>query len=174
MSTLLWLDVETTGLDPEKDDLLQVGMAITGANLSIRVQQEWPIHRAVGKPFGDPVAAEMHQKTGLTRLAAEFGKPVGEAQKEIARWLLAYCSGTAHIAGNSVHFDRAFIKAKMPGLLDDLHHRLLDVSSLRLAAEISGFGRYVKPEPAHTALADIQQSIEELKHWQRVFLRVAR
>src|SRR5687767_12661293 len=84
MSGLLWVDVETTGLDPEVDDLLQVGMAITGANLSIRVAKEWVVWRVMALPFGDKRAEEMHGKSGLRRLAQEFGRPIKDVHREIA------------------------------------------------------------------------------------------
>lgn len=163
---LLWIDVETTGLDPQEDDLLQVGMIITDEGLIARAEGEWLIHRDFLRPWGNPRAKQMHERTRLAARCHEERADLHEVQRLIARWLCENCTleGT-HIAGNSVWFDRAFLDAKMPGLLVGFHHRLLDVSALRVAGALFGWP-YRKAEPAHTALADIRQSVQELKYWR--------
>lgn len=136
MTTLLWIDVETDGLDPERDHLLEVGLLATGSDLE-------PLDGGVFSPirFDGPVDAfigRMHGPTACWRNAGRRRRRT----KEVAGWCRAYVarhlarSADMLVAGSSVSFDRRWLDRHMPGLLDGLGHRSLDVSAVDEASRL--------------------------------------
>lgn len=129
---LLWLDVETTGLDPMSGSLLEVGMIATDTNLH-RLDDGY--HAVVR--FDGPVdafIARMHGANGLLdecRTGTPLGHVAVDAREYVTRYLPA--PGSKYrvlLAGSSVAFDRAWMNEKLPGVLDGVHHRLFDVSTI--------------------------------------------
>ena len=169
---LLWVDLEMTGLDPEKDRILEVAAIATGWGLEpradyqgiVKVDEKLIEKRMVGEFWEKNKAS----KEGLIR-QNEQGKPVEEIETELLEFLDKNFGEEVILAGNSIHQDRKFIDREMPKLAERLHYRMLDVSAWKVYFEGAKGKKFVKPE-AHRALSDIQGSIEELK-WYLTFLK---
>lgn len=171
---LVWIDCEMTGLDIDKDGLVEVAVVITdeqlkvvdpGIDIVIKPSQE-----ALDN-MGDFVR-NMHTESGLID-EFETGVSLGEAQREVLDYVKKYVpqSGQALLAGNSIGTDKAFLERDMPELIDYLHYRVVDVSSIKELAK-RWYHRTFEEAPAkhggHRALADILESIQELVYYRRV------
>lgn len=171
-ATLLWIDLEMTGLDPEKDKILEVAAIATDMSLNqiatyeavVKVNDELIKTRMVG---------DFWEKNATSRdaLIAQnaSGKPVAEVERELLDFINTNFGKTIYLAGNSIHQDRKFIEREMPALNQKLHYRMLDVSAWKIYFENAKHQKFVKPEN-HRALDDINGSIEELK-WYLTFLK---
>ena len=174
---LVWLDCEMSGLDPERERLLEIAIVITGPDLSPRI--EGPvlvIHQS------DAVLNAMdawnkgtHGKSGLIEKVKASDLTEAEAEAQLIAFLKRYVSkGTSPMCGNTIGQDRRFSNKYMPKLEAWFHYRNLDVSTLK---ELS---RRWKPEvynsfkkaQKHTALADVHESIDELAHYREHFLKL--
>lgn len=166
MDKLLWIDVETTGLDFENDALLEIGMAYTDADLDPIGEPLDIILRWEGTP--DPFITDMHGANGLLD-ACRTGLDPEEAYR-IAR-------GYAHrhkalVAGSSVRFDRTMLDAHDPRILAGLDHRSLDVSALDEAARLwNPEYRTHRPERTtdHRCLHCLADSIALARHYKRLY-----
>jgi oligoribonuclease len=174
---LVWIDMEMSGLVPDRDRILEVAMVVTDADLQVLV--EAPV-LVIHQP--DAVLEAMdswnkatHGKSGLVEKVKASRMTEAEAESiliEILKPVIA--SGTAPLCGNTVHQDRRFMARYMPALEAYLHYRIVDVSTLKELARrwrpdvLQGFTK----EGKHEALADVHESIEELKHYRDTFLRL--
>jgi oligoribonuclease len=172
---LVWIDMEMSGLVPERDRILEVAMVVTDAELNTLA--EAPVF-VLHQP--DEVLDAMdswnkatHGKSGLVDKvrASTFTEAEVEARLvEFLRPLVA--ERLAPLCGNTVHQDRRFMARYMPAFDAYLHYRIVDVSTLKELARrwrpevLAG----VAKEGRHEALADVYESIEELKHYRRTFL----
>ena len=130
---LLWADVETTSLDPAEGDLLEIGLRYTDMGLKRLDDGLSTSIRWTGTP--DPFTRAMHTPNGLLaacRDAPPLAQVIVWARRYVERGLDGH---TVLLAGSSVSFDRAWLNTHMPGVLDGLHHRILDVSSLLVAVQ---------------------------------------
>lgn len=173
-ATLLWIDLEMTGLDPAKDKILEVAAIATDMELNqiatyeaiVKVNDELIKERMVG---------EFWEKNSNSRDALisqnANGKPVETVERELLDFIKHNfdTKNPIYLAGNSVHQDRKFIESEMPALNDKLHYRMLDVSAWKIYFENALHKKFAKPEN-HRALDDINGSIEELK-WYLTFLK---
>ncbi|KAI5868226.1 exonuclease [Durotheca rogersii] len=173
---LVWIDCEMTGLDPETDEILEIFCIITTGTLEVVDAAGWGV--VVHQPpkrlaqMGAWCAAT-HERSGLT--AASLASTVSAAAA--AEGLLAYVrrhvpqAGTALLAGNSVHADRAFLaRGPYRAVLDHLHYRILDVSSLKEAARRWCPAGVLAGAPVkralHQARNDILESIAEARYYK--------
>jgi oligoribonuclease len=174
---LIWLDMEMTGLDPGRDRIIEIGLVITDSKLDIVA--EAPVI-AVHQP--DEVLDAMdewntstHGRTGLTARvrASTISEAVAEATMVsfLEQWVPR---GVSPMCGNSVCQDRRFLAHYMPRFESWFHYRNLDVSTLKELAKRWNPEVYkgVQKAGAHTALADILESIVELRHYHATFLRL--
>ncbi len=174
---LIWLDCEMTGLDPEVERLIEIAVVVTGPSLEPRI--EGPvlvIHQS------DALLDKMdawnkgtHGRSGLIDKvkAATLTEPEAEAQ--IIAFLAQYIpKGTSPMCGNSIGQDRRFLAKYMPKLEAFCHYRNLDVSTLKELAKRwrPEVAASFKKQQAHTALADVHESIEELVHYRTHFLKM--
>lgn len=168
---LLWVDLEMTGLSPEKDRILEVAAIATGWDLEkiadytgiVKVPEKLMKERMVGE-FWEKNAGS---REGLIAQNAE-GKSAGEIEKELLEFCDKYFGKEIILAGNSIHQDRKFIDREWPELSRRLHYRMLDVSAWKVYFEGARGRKFLKPE-AHRAMSDIEGSIGELK-WYLSFL----
>ena len=173
---LVWIDMEMSGLVPERERILEVAMLVTDSELNaIATAPVLVIHQpdAVLDAM-DSWNKATHGKSGLIDKVRASSLTEAEAEKILVDFLKPIvAAGVAPLCGNTVHQDRRFMARYMPALDTYLHYRIVDVSTLKELAKrwrpdvIAGFAK----EGKHEALADIQESIEELKHYRDTFLR---
>lgn len=170
---LVWVDLEMTGLDPERDVVLEIATVVTDANLQ-RVA-EGP-NLVIAQPEDvlarmEPVVAAMHAKSGLTEAVRREGISLADAQRRTLQFVRQHVSQArvAPLAGNSVHADRMFLRRHLPELEGWLHYRNVDVSTVKeLARRWHPAVYQAAPVKSggHRALADIRESIAELRYYR--------
>ena len=169
---LLWVDLEMTGLEPDKDKILEVAAIATDMKLNEIAKYE-AVVKVDEKLIKSRMVGDFWEKNNKTRDALiaqnETGKPVKEVEKELLDFIDKNFGKTIYLAGNSIHQDRKFIEREMPELDKKLHYRMLDVSAWKIYFENALNKKFTKPEN-HRALDDINGSIEELK-WYLTFLK---
>ena len=174
---LIWLDMEMTGLDPEKDRIIEIGLVIT--NSALDIVAEAPVI-VVHQP--DTVLDAMddwnkgtHGRSGLIERVRASTVSEAEAEAVMLAFLEKWVpKGVSPMCGNTVSQDRRFLLRYMPQFEAWFHYRNLDVSTLKELARRWNPEVYkgVKKTGTHTALADIMESIEELRHYRETFLRL--
>jgi len=175
---LIWLDCEMSGLDPEKERLLEVAVVVTNADLSVRI--EGPVV-VVHQP--DAVLNAMdawnkgtHGRSGLIDKVKASSINEEQGEKTLLSFLKAYApSGKVPMCGNTIGQDRRFLVRYMPRLEAFFHYRNIDVSTLKELARSWRPAVYasIKKHQQHTALADVHESIDELLHYRQHFLQMA-
>jgi oligoribonuclease len=171
---LVWIDCEMTGLDLQRDALVEIAVLVTDGDLNILGEGVDVVIHADEAALAamPPVVEEMHAKSGLTEEIRASRVTVREAEEKVLEYIRSWVpdAGVAPLAGNSIATDRGFLARDMPELDAHLHYRMIDVSSLKELAR-RWFPRvfYAKPEKglAHRALADIVESIRELEYYRR-------
>ena len=175
---LIWIDLEMTGLDPDRDTILEIATVITDAQLNVLA--EGP-ELAVSQPLFlleamDEWNRTHHSRSGLWRRVLEEGVPIAEAESRTLEFLSHWVpANTSPMCGNSICQDRRFLHRLMPRLEKYFHYRNLDVSTLKELARrwapkvLDG----VRKQSTHTALSDVHDSIEELKHYRRHLAELA-
>ncbi len=175
---LVWIDLEMTGLDPDKERIIEVATLVTDADLN--VVAEGPVI-AVKQP--DSLLADMdewnqktHGESGLVARVKASQVETAAAEQQTLDFLRQYVvAGSSPMCGNSIHQDRRFLEREMPALWSFFHYRNLDVSSVKELAKrwnpgaLAGFSK----RNVHLAMDDIKESIAELSHYRNTFLRVA-
>lgn len=175
---LVWLDMEMTGLDPETCVPVQVAMIITDAELNPLAELAdvtiWAPESALAAM--EPIPRQMHTENKLIERIRESKISLGDAEKELMKVLTKWVPyGRGILCGNSIHQDRRFLRRYFPAFDGYLGYRMVDVSSLKeLARRWYGQGAlYTKGSGKHTALSDVRESIDELKHYRAVMMRPA-
>lgn len=174
---LVWLDCEMTGLDPETDRLIEIAVIVTGPQLSPRIEGPvFAIHQSDEQlDRMDAWNKGTHGRSGLIDRVKASTVTEAEAEQRILDFLSAYVpkNGTP-MCGNTIGQDRRFLVKYMPRLEAFFHYRNLDVSTLKELAKRWKPDVYAafKKQQAHTALADVHESIDELAHYREHFLRL--
>lgn len=174
---LVWIDLEMTGLDPGRDVILEIATLITDNELELVAEGPvLAIHRSDDVLNSMiPIVREMHAKNGLTERCRAATMGPAQAELETLRFLQQHVvQSTAPLCGNSVWMDRLFLNRQMAVVDRWMHHRCIDVSTLKELArrwrpEVASSAP-AKPD-SHRALDDIRASIDELRHYRRSFLR---
>ncbi len=174
---LVWVDMEMTGLRPEVDRIIEVAVVVTDGKLEILAQG--PV-LAIHQP--DSVLAAMdawntatHGRSGLTERVRASTVTEAEAQTRLIDFLRPWVPpGKSPMCGNSICQDRRFMARTMPEFEAYFHYRNLDVSTVkelckRWRPEVA---KAFAKRSAHTALADIEESIDELRHYREHFFRL--
>jgi oligoribonuclease len=174
---LVWLDCEMSGLDPEKERLLEIAVVVTGPNLEPRVEGPvFAIHQSDAVLNGmDAWNKGTHGKSGLIDKVKASTVDEEQAQAELLAFIGQYVpKNGSPMCGNSIGQDRRFLVKYMPKLEAYFHYRNLDVSTIKELAKRWKPAVYdsFKKHQRHTALADVHESIDELAHYREHFLRV--
>jgi oligoribonuclease len=174
-TNLVWLDLEMTGLDPQRDVILQAAIVITTASLTPLEEFACDVWQpASALEHMGPYVREMHQKTGLLGRLSNSRTDLFAAEKQLLDRITGWCSYPALLCGNTIGQDKRFIDRYMPGLSGYLSYRSIDVSSLKMLAKLwyGDAAMYAKPTDAeHDALFDVKQSIAELAHYRATLFR---
>lgn len=173
---IIWIDCEMTGLDLDNDVLVEIAAIVTNSELKVLgdgINVVIKPEQSALDQMGDFVR-EMHTTSGLFEVL-DSGVPVAEAEQQVLQYLRKWVpdAGKAPLAGNSVGTDKAFLDRHMPELVEHLHYRIVDVSSLKELAR-RWYPRVYFQAPqkggGHRALADILESIDELRYYRAAML----
>jgi oligoribonuclease len=171
---LVWIDCEMTGLDLQRDALIEIACLVTDGELNVLGDGvDIVIHADESALAAMPdVVRDMHARSGLTEEVRRATVSVGEAEGRVLDYVREHVPEprTVPLAGNSIATDRGFIARDMPKLDDYLHYRMIDVSSIKeLCRRWYPRIYFGQPEKglAHRALADIHESIRELRYYRR-------
>ncbi len=177
-NALIWIDLEMTGLDTQRDHIIEIATLITDSHLNILA--EGP-NLVIHQP--DAVLAKMdewntkhHGQSGLMERVKQSNITLEEAEKQTLNFLQKYVAkGVSPMCGNTVCQDRRFLSRLMPTLQAYFHYRHLDVSTVKELAKIwapeifNGFNK----ESRHRALDDIKESLEELRYYRNCFFKIS-
>jgi oligoribonuclease len=168
----VWVDCEMTGLDPARDVLLEIATIVTDQDLNIVAHgPELAIHQGPARLRSmDAWNRRTHKASGLLERVQASRVSVAEAERQTLRFVRTFCyAKTAPLCGNSVWQDKQFLARYMTNLHDFMHYRIVDVSSLKLLVKrwYPGVQPPAKAE-THRALADIEESIDELRHYRSI------
>ena len=174
---LIWIDCEMTGLDPEVDRLLEVAIVATSPDLARRVEGPVLVIHQSDEQLArmDAWNQSTHGKTGLTEKVRASRVNEEQAQEQLIAFMGQYVSkGASPMCGNTIGQDRRFLCKYMPRLEAFFHYRGIDVSTLKELARRwrPQVMETFKKQQSHTALADVHESIDELLHYRRWFIRL--
>lgn len=169
---LVWIDCEMTGLDLEKDALIEVAALVTDFELNVLGEGVDIIIKPPAEALEQMIdfVRTMHETSGLLA-ELDGGVTMAEAEAQVLAYIREHCPDGSRppLAGNTIGTDRAFLARDMPGLEGFLHYRNIDVSSIKeLSKRWFPRAYFQAPEKRgnHRALADIQESIEELRYYR--------
>lgn len=176
-SNLVWLDLEMTGLDPFRDQIIEIATIVTDSDLDILAegpaiainQPEYLLERM------DDWNKEHHGASGLLGRVRSSAYDEQGAERETIEFLMDHVpAGKSPLCGNSICQDRRFLARCMPRLEAFCHYRNLDVSTLKILAQrwAPDVAESLTKKSAHLALDDIRDSIAELRHYREHMLRV--
>ncbi|SIS57867.1 oligoribonuclease [Corynebacterium appendicis CIP 107643] len=170
---IVWVDLEMTGLDPDRHVIVEVAALVTDAELNILDDGIDLVVHATDAELAemDDFVTEMHGSSGLTEQIKASTVTIEEAEEAVLGLVEKHCGEhRPPLAGNSIATDRSFIRAQMPRLDAALHYRMIDVSTVKeLTRRWFPKAYYNQPDKgmAHRALADIVESIRELDYYRR-------
>ncbi|KAK4534526.1 hypothetical protein CDCA_CDCA02G0551 [Cyanidium caldarium] len=178
---IVWIDCEMTGLNPQRDVLLEIAVLVTwGHSLDVAhdaldLVMHQPNHLLEQMK---PVCRDMHTRSGLIDRVRQSNCTVADAEREVLTYLTqrGVSSGTAPMGGNSVHVDRVFLARYMPALSAFLHYRLVDVSTVKELCRRwypQVYAAAPRKRGRHRALDDIAESIAELAYYRNTIFRNA-
>jgi oligoribonuclease len=173
---LVWVDMEMTGLNPDTDRIIEVAIIVTDSDLNVLGEGPvFAIHQSDEILDGmDAWNKGTHGRSGLIERVKASTVTEADAEVQLVEFLKQYVpAGKSPMCGNSICQDRRFMARTMPKLEEFFHYRNLDVSTLKELCRrwkpelVNGFKKHQK----HTALADILESIEELRYYREHFIK---
>jgi oligoribonuclease len=175
--TLIWIDLEMTGLSPEQDRIIEIATLVTDGDLNILAEGPvLAIHQSEQQlGLMDDWNQKTHGESGLVERVRASKVTEAEAEKQTLAFLSKYAEpGASPICGNSVHQDRRFLVRYMAELEAFFHYRNLDVSTVKELARRwkPAVVDAVTKQSRHEALQDIRDSVDELRHYREHFFRL--
>jgi len=167
----VWLDLEMTGLSPERDRILEVAMVVTDANLEVVAEAPvWVVHQSDAALAGmDAWNTGTHGRSGLVDKVRASTLDETAVQVEALAWLRQHLTArSSPMCGNSIGQDRRFLAIHMPELEAFFHYRNIDISTLKELSRAwfpAEFAAY-KKKTRHEALSDVYESIDEAKYYR--------
>jgi oligoribonuclease len=173
LDLIVWMDMEMTGLDPEKERVIEVATIITDGQLvEIAAGPELVIHQETALLDAmDEWNRTHHKASGLVERVKTSTTTEADAEAQILAFIAAHAPGKERpiLAGNSIHQDRRFIRRYMPKLDTRLHYRMVDVSTIKELAR-RWYPAIIAKQPlkkeSHRALDDVRESIDELRYYR--------
>ena len=174
---LIWIDMEMTGLRPDTDRIIEVALVVTDGNLNVVAEAPvWVVHQDDAALDGmDSWNKGTHGKSGLIDKVKGSALTDGAVEALALDFLALHVPAKASpMCGNSICQDRRFLARWMPALEDWFHYRNLDVSTLKELCRRwkTDLMKGIPKEGKHEALADVYESIEELKYYRDNFIRL--
>ncbi|HEY4185253.1 MAG TPA: oligoribonuclease [Polyangia bacterium] len=170
----VWIDLEMTGLNPDVDQILEIAVVVTGADLKPLGELTMVVHHAEETVQRmSKVVHRMHSANGLIEDVLVSKTTLREAERAALAVIVEHClPGAAFLCGNNVHHDWRFLARHMPRVEQYLHYRQVDVATIKVLAETWAPAIVMKKEPSnHRALADIHDSIAELRYYCETLFR---
>ena len=172
---MVWVDLEMTGLNPDRDVIIEAAVLVTDGDLNIVAHgPELAVNRSSEElALMNSWNRRTHGQSGLTKRVRESETDIEQVEDQILEFLAEWTTErTAPLCGNSVHQDRAFMRRQMPRLDAWLHYRIVDVSTVKELAtrwypDLELFAKHER----HRALDDIRESIDELRWYRRQIFR---
>jgi len=169
---LVWIDLEMTGLDTDRDSIIEIATVVTDSQLNVLAEgPEFAIrHPLAALEAMDEWNRNQHRRSGLWQRVLDSEVTAWQAEAAtvsfLSQWLPA---GASPMCGNSICQDRRFLHRQMPRLEQYFHYRNLDVSTLKELARrwAPSVAEGVRKRSSHTALSDVRDSIEELRHYRQ-------
>ncbi len=171
---LVWIDLEMTGLDPEKDGIIEIATIVTDEHLNIIAEgPNLAIRQKRGLLNGmDEWNQKHHKKSGLLDKVKRSKVTLKQAETKTLNFIKKFCLlGKSPLCGNTIDQDRRFIIRYMPRLNQYLHYRHIDVSTIKTLVR-NWYGKdknLPKKKDSHRALSDIRESIEELRYYRDIY-----
>ena len=174
---IVWVDLEMTGLDCDKDAIIEIACIITDGDLNIvATSPDLVINQS--KDVMDNMAewcTEHHGKSGLTEQVLQSKISLQDAEDIIYNFVCQYTAkGVCPLAGNSIHVDKQFLEKQMPSVIRHLHYRIIDVSTIKELCRRwypLEYSKCPRKKMLHRALDDINESIDELKFYRRTIFK---
>ncbi|KAG7163240.1 oligoribonuclease, mitochondrial-like [Homarus americanus] len=169
---LVWVDLEMTGLDVEKEEIMEAAVIITDSELNVVSEGPNIILKVEDKVLDNmnDWCRQHHGKSGLTEGCRKSIISLSAAEDQLLQFVTQHTEkGKAPLAGNSVHADKKFLDKYMPKLMKHLHYRIVDVSTVKELCRRwypEDFTAAPSKKVSHRALDDIKESIEELKYYK--------
>uniref|UniRef100_A0A182NY97 Probable oligoribonuclease n=1 Tax=Anopheles dirus TaxID=7168 RepID=A0A182NY97_9DIPT len=176
-TNLVWIDMEMTGLDVDKDRILEIACIITDGELDIIAKgPNLIIHESESVLEGmDDWCKEHHTKSGLIEAVRKSTYSLEQAETEVLEFVKQHCpERSCPMSGNSIYMDRLFVIKHMPSLNSYLHYRVVDVSTVKELCKRWNEDVYKRSPPkllAHRALDDIEESIKEMKYYKAMLFK---
>lgn len=176
-TNLVWIDLEMTGLDPERNVIIEIASLVTDRDLNILAEGPCLAIARTDEELAlmDSWNVQTHTASGLIQRMRDEGVTVAEAERQtllfLRRWLP---KGASPLAGNSIGQDRRFLRREMPKIEAYLHYRSVDVSSVKeLVRRWYPALPPAEKKQAHQALEDIRDSVNELRYYRAQIFRPA-
>uniref|UniRef100_A0A182WPN1 Probable oligoribonuclease n=1 Tax=Anopheles minimus TaxID=112268 RepID=A0A182WPN1_9DIPT len=176
-TNLVWIDMEMTGLEVDKDRILEIACIVTDSKLNI-------IAKGPNIIINEPETVldamnswckDHHAKSGLIEAVRKSTHTLEQAERQVLDFVKQYCpERSCPMAGNSIYMDRLFVIKHMPALNQYLHYRVIDVSTVKELSKRWNGEVYKSSPPkllAHRALDDIEESIKEMKYYKETFFK---
>ena len=171
---LVWIDLEMTGLEVDKDKILEIATLITSETLEI-IAEAKPIVLYCSEQDLElmaPIVREMHTKSGLLGQVKSSSLSIEQAERDILAFIKRYVPepGSSPLCGNSIGYDRRFLAKYMPIIDEYLHYRCIDVSTITCLASLWApevFNAEPSQENRHRSLDDIRESVQQLRYYRQ-------